>query len=62
MRYVRYPGEGHGNRRAAARDDYARRLMRWMDHFLLTDSREMPDWDLGLGQEEEEEEDEAEED
>ena len=27
VRYVRYPGEGHGNRKAAARDDYARRLM-----------------------------------
>lgn len=35
VRYVRYPGEGHGNRDAAAREDYARRLMRWMDHFVI---------------------------
>jgi dipeptidyl aminopeptidase/acylaminoacyl peptidase len=48
VRYVRYPGEGHGNRRAAARDDYARRLMRWMDHFLLGDTTELPPWELDL--------------
>jgi dipeptidyl aminopeptidase/acylaminoacyl peptidase len=58
VRYVRYPGEGHGNRRAAARDDYARRLMRWMDHFLLDDTQELPPWDLGLGEDSEEEDDE----
>ena len=46
VRYIRYPGEGHGNRRAASRDDYTRRMMRWFDHFLLTDSRELPPWDL----------------
>jgi dipeptidyl aminopeptidase/acylaminoacyl peptidase len=49
VRYVRYPGEGHGNRKAAARDDYTRRLMRWMDHFVLQDTKELPPWDLGLG-------------
>ena len=27
-------GEGHGNRRAASRYDYSRRMMRWMDHYL----------------------------
>ncbi|RMH19436.1 MAG: S9 family peptidase [Acidobacteria bacterium] len=46
VRLVRYPGEGHGNRRAAARDDYARRLMRWMDHFLLADNHQPPPWEL----------------
>jgi dipeptidyl aminopeptidase/acylaminoacyl peptidase len=46
VRYIRYPGEPHGNRRAASRDDYTRRMMRWFDHFLLTDSRELPVWDL----------------
>ena len=46
VRYIRYPGEGHGNRRAASRDDYTRRMMRWFNHFLLTDSRELPPWDL----------------
>jgi len=56
VRYVRYPGEGHGNRKAAARDDYTRRLMRWMDHFLLQDTKELPPWDLGLGADPAEEE------
>ncbi len=60
VRYIRYPGEPHGNRRAASRDDYTRRMMRWFGHFLLTDSRELPDWDLPvpLGQDEEDEDDE----
>ena len=58
VRYVRYPGEGHGNRRAAARDDYTRRLMRWMDHFLLEDTQELPPWDLGLGQDSDDDDDE----
>ena len=42
VRYVRYPGEGHGNRKAAARDDYARRLMRWMDHFVRDKRDDLP--------------------
>ncbi len=49
VRYVRYPGEGHGNRRAAARDDYARRLMRWMDHFVKDEGTGLPPWPLVLG-------------
>jgi dipeptidyl aminopeptidase/acylaminoacyl peptidase len=49
VRYVRYPGEEHGNRRAAARDDYARRLMRWMDHFVVEGNTELPPWDLDGG-------------
>jgi dipeptidyl aminopeptidase/acylaminoacyl peptidase len=56
VRYVRYPGEGHGNRRAAAKNDYTRRLIRWMDHFVVDGATELPPWDLGLGVEEEEEE------
>jgi dipeptidyl aminopeptidase/acylaminoacyl peptidase len=55
VRYVRYPGEGHGNRRRAARDDYSRRLMRWFDHFLVDGATELPPWDLGLGVKEEKE-------
>ena len=50
VRYVRYPGEQHGNRRAASRDDYARRLMRWMDHFVVDGNTELPPWELGDGQ------------
>jgi len=34
VRLVFYPGEGHGNRRAAARYDYSLRMMRWMNHYL----------------------------
>ena len=34
VRLVRYPGEPHGNRRAAARLDYSLRMMQWMDHYL----------------------------
>jgi dipeptidyl aminopeptidase/acylaminoacyl peptidase len=49
VRYVRYPGEGHGNRNAAARDDYARRLIGWMDHFVRDLKQDLPPWDLGLG-------------
>jgi len=35
VRLVLYPGEGHGNQRAASRYDYSLRLMQWMDHYLL---------------------------
>ena len=34
VRLVIYPGEKHGNRRTAARYDYALRFKRWMDHYL----------------------------
>ena len=34
VRLILYPGEGHGNRRAASRLDYNLRLMRWMNHYL----------------------------
>jgi dipeptidyl aminopeptidase/acylaminoacyl peptidase len=34
VRHVRYPGEGHGNRRAASRYDYNLRMVRWMEHYL----------------------------
>ena len=43
VRYVRYPGEPHGNRRAASRDDYVRRVMRWMIHFVRDGGSELPD-------------------
>jgi len=46
VRLVYYPGEGHGNRKIAARYDYNLRLMRWMDHYLKNDNVEMPDNDL----------------
>jgi dipeptidyl aminopeptidase/acylaminoacyl peptidase len=34
VRLVHYPGEPHGNRRAASRLDYNLRMMRWMEHYL----------------------------
>jgi len=45
--------EGHGNRKAASRLDYAYRLMRWMDTYLAEDATrddEMPDFDLNIPQ------------
>lgn len=44
VRLVLYPGEGHGNQKAAARYDYNLRMMRWFDTYLMTGDRdaEMP--------------------
>ncbi|MGB6231464.1 MAG: S9 family peptidase [Litorimonas sp.] len=61
VRLVFYPNEGHGNRKAASRLDYAYRLMRWMDTYLDEDATrddEMPAFDIDimekLGMEDEE--------
>jgi len=43
---VRYPDEGHGNRRQAAREDYTARLLRWLQHFLRNGATELPHWDI----------------
>ena len=37
VRYVKYPGEGHGNRTNVYRLDYALRTLRWFDHYLKGD-------------------------
>ena len=42
VRLIFYPGEGHGNRNAAARYDYSLRLHRWMDHYLKGPGGEPP--------------------
>ncbi|HET9264518.1 MAG TPA: S9 family peptidase [Vicinamibacterales bacterium] len=42
VRLVWYPGEGHGNRRAASRLDFNLRLMRWMSHYLQGPGGAMP--------------------
>ena len=34
VRYVQYPGEGHGNRINVYRFDYCVRALRWFDHYL----------------------------
>ena len=46
VRLVLYPGEGHGNRKAAGQHDYSLRLVRWMDHYLKGDGGEPPAYDL----------------
>ena len=46
VRLVYYPGEGHGNRATAAQFDYALRLTRWMDHYLVGEGGEPPPWQL----------------
>ncbi len=46
VRLVLYPGEGHGNRRAASRYDYSLRLVRWMNHYLLGEGGEPPPYRL----------------
>jgi dipeptidyl aminopeptidase/acylaminoacyl peptidase len=54
VRLVLYPGEGHGNRNAAARYDYSLRLNRWMDHYLKGEGGDAPPFkiDHGLNSEE----------
>ena len=42
VRLVLYPGEGHGNRRSAARFDYMLRTLRWMEHYLRGPGGEPP--------------------
>ena len=42
VRLVMYPGEGHGNARAASRWDYSLRLMQWMEHYLTGPGGEPP--------------------
>jgi dipeptidyl aminopeptidase/acylaminoacyl peptidase len=46
VRLVLYPGEGHGNRKAAARLDYALRSMQWFEHYLMGPGGEMPPYEL----------------
>lgn len=46
VRLVWYPGEGHGNRRAASRLDYHLRLLQWMEHYLKGPGGEPPAYDL----------------
>jgi dipeptidyl aminopeptidase/acylaminoacyl peptidase len=42
VRLVLYPGEGHGNRKAAARLDYALRSLQWFEHYLMGPGGAMP--------------------
>ena len=42
VRLVLYPGEGHGNQKAASRYDYHLRMMQWFDTYLKTGNRDAP--------------------
>jgi dipeptidyl aminopeptidase/acylaminoacyl peptidase len=46
VRLVLYEGEGHGNRKAAARLDYNLRMLRWMEQFLQKDADAAPALEL----------------
>jgi dipeptidyl aminopeptidase/acylaminoacyl peptidase len=49
VRYVRYPGEGHGNRSNVYRYDYVLRTLRWFAHYLAAGDRRnnpLPPFDL----------------
>ena len=46
VRLVLYPGEGHGNLRAASRLDYNLRMVAWMTHYLQAPGGPMPPADL----------------
>ncbi len=54
VRLVWYPGEGHGNARAASRLDYTYRMLQWFDTYLMSGdpSAEMPHWDPPIPQKE----------
>jgi dipeptidyl aminopeptidase/acylaminoacyl peptidase len=50
VRLVLYEGEGHGNRKAAARLDYNLRMLRWMEHYLQGPGDATPDRELDYKQ------------
>ena len=49
VRYVIYPGEGHGNRKAAARLDYSLRSVRWLEHYLTGPGGDPPPHEVDYG-------------
>jgi dipeptidyl aminopeptidase/acylaminoacyl peptidase len=49
VRLVLYPGEGHGNRRAASRLDYNIRALQWMEHYLKGPGGAMPAMEIDYG-------------
>ncbi len=56
VRLVFYPGEGHGNRKAAARMDYNLRMMQWFEHYLKGPGGTPPDIELDYGLDEKKDE------
>jgi dipeptidyl aminopeptidase/acylaminoacyl peptidase len=58
VRLIFYPGEGHGNRNAAARYDYSLRQLRWMEHYLMGPGGEKPPFEIEYPLEKKEQESE----
>jgi dipeptidyl aminopeptidase/acylaminoacyl peptidase len=53
VRYVRYPGEGHGNRLNVYRYDYLLRTLRWFEYYLRPGNHRndpLPPLDLDYGE------------
>lgn len=61
VRLVWYPGEGHGNRKSAARLDYNLRMIRWFEHFLKDGGTSAPEYeiDYGFGDDEKKDDEDA---
>ena len=57
VRLVLYPGEGHGNRKAAPRYDYNLRMLRWFEHYLQGPGGDPPAYEIEYALEEEDDED-----
>jgi dipeptidyl aminopeptidase/acylaminoacyl peptidase len=49
VRLVLYPGEGHGNRKSAARYDYNLRTLAWFEHYLKGPGGAPPSHELDYG-------------
>ncbi len=49
VRLVYYPGEQHGNRRAASRYDYNLRMIQWFEHYLQGPGGAAPPYELDYG-------------
>jgi dipeptidyl aminopeptidase/acylaminoacyl peptidase len=49
VRLVYYPGEQHGNRRAASRYDYNLRMIQWFEHYLGGRGGAPPAYELDYG-------------
>ncbi len=59
VRLVFYPGEGHGNRKAAGRYDYNLRTLRWFEHYLKGAGGDPPPYDLEYPLDKKDDDDEA---
>jgi len=49
VRLVWYPGEGHGNRKAAAKYDFNLRMLQWFEHYLKGPGGQPPEFEMQYG-------------